>query len=440
MKTTASLTLFLFFLNLSFISKANIPEMIFTEYTLENGLHVILHQDHSTPNVTVNVMYHVGAKNDPPDRTGFAHFFEHLMFEGSKHIGRGEFDRLVESAGGQLNAVTTHDITNYFILMPSNYLERALWMEAERMLHPVIDSIGIATQKDVVTEEMQQVRDNAPYGRWRTELFATAFSVHPYQNDVLGSAEHIRSATYEEIIAFHQQYYVPDNAVLVIAGDFDKVLAKEWIEKYFGDIPRGIKQIQRSFIREPKQSEQIRHTVYDNVQLPLLVKGFRVPGKNSKDYFALEIARIILSEGQSSKLHSRLVDQEKVALQANSFPLFLEDSSLMSFILLPNMGIEPEKLEQLFWEELDAFRKSTITDRQLQQALNQLESQFIRGRRDINTRALNLAFYYTFHNNTDFVNEEFTNFSNVTTEDIQRIVNKYFIPENCVVLYYMPAQ
>lgn len=260
-----------------FLHADEAPRIEFTEFKLENGLHVILNQDNTTPNIVVNIMYHVGAKNENPERTGFAHFFEHLMFEGSKHIGRGEFSEIVEMAGGSLNAYTSFDVTNYFVLLPSNQLELGLWLESERMLHPVIDSIGIATQKSVVTEEMKQTRDNRPYGRILTETIKRAYTVHPYKSDVLGKDEHIRNATEEDIKGFHDMFYVPDNAVLVVTGDIDIDETKQLVQKYFGEIPSGRQEVYRPLVTEPVKRQEIRDTVYDNIQLPAVIQAYSIP-------------------------------------------------------------------------------------------------------------------------------------------------------------------
>ncbi|MFW6352496.1 MAG: M16 family metallopeptidase, partial [Bacteroidota bacterium] len=270
-------------------SFGNTPKIEFTEYKLDNGLHVILHEDNTTPNVVVNIMYHVGAKNELETSTGFAHFFEHLMFEGSEHIARGEFSEIVERAGGTLNAYTSFDVTNYYILLPSNQLELGLWMESERMLHPKIDSIGIATQKSVVTEEMKQTRDNRPYGRLLTETLNRAFTQHAYKYDVLGLDEHVRNASDQEIIDFHDMFYVPNNAALVITGDIDIAETKKLVDKYFAEIPVGKYDLRIPPVNEPKRTVELRDTVYDNVQIPGVVQAYMIHAQGTEDYYAVEM-------------------------------------------------------------------------------------------------------------------------------------------------------
>src|SRR5690606_23942514 len=230
----------------------------FEQYKLKNGLNVILHEDHSTPIVAVTVLYHVGSKNEDPKRTGFAHFFEHLLFEGTENIGRGEYMKLVQSNGGILNANTSHDRTYYFEQLPANQLELGLWMEAERMLHAKIDSIGIETQRKVVKEEKKQSYDNRPYGQLMNVVFKNAYTKHPYQWMPIGTDQYIDLAKAEEFTEFYKTFYVPNNAVLVVAGDFELEQAKDWIEKYYGDIPKGTGEIPRSLIKEPAQTQEKR--------------------------------------------------------------------------------------------------------------------------------------------------------------------------------------
>jgi len=410
----------------------------FTEYTLDNGLHVILHQDNSTPNVVVNIMYHVGAKNEDPERTGFAHFFEHLMFEGSKNIGRGEFAGIVEKAGGTLNAGTSYDFTMYYVLLPSNQLELGLWLESERLLHPVIDSIGIATQKSVVTEEMKQVRDNRPYGRWVSETLSRAFTVHPYRSDVLGLDPHIRNATEEDIKNFHDMFYVPNNAVLVVSGDIDIEKTKPLVKKYFGDIPRGIQPIYRPNVVEPRRTAEVRDTVYDNIQLPAVIHAYPLPAQGTPDFFAMDMLSTLLSGGQSSRMYRRLVDQDQTALTVQAIALGLEDPGVKIVFGLPNMGVDPEVLEHGIIEELERVKNELITEQELQKLKNQMESRFVSSNTTIASRAFSLANYHLLLGDANRINTELNNYLSVTRQDIQRVAREYLKEDYRVVIYYMP--
>ena len=291
----------------------------FTEYDLPNGLHVILHQDNTTPIVAVSIMYHVGSKNEVPGRTGFAHFFEHLMFEGSANIPRGEFDKITQAAGGYNNANTSQDRTYFFELLPSNQLELGLWLESERLVHLRMDSIGVETQRAVVKEERKQVFDNRPYGSILEKTMENAYKVHPYKWLMIGYPEDLNKATLQEFIDFHSTYYVPNNATISIAGDLDIESAKKMIEKYFGDIPRGIKPMNRPTIVEPEKTAEVRDTIYDNIQLPAVVMSYHIPAQGSPDSYALSMLTTLLTDGQSSRMYKSIVDRSKKQLPCRRF-------------------------------------------------------------------------------------------------------------------------
>ncbi|MCB0701047.1 MAG: insulinase family protein, partial [Chitinophagaceae bacterium] len=291
----------------------------FVEYDLPNGLHVILHEDHSTPIVAVSVMYHVGSKNEDPQRTGFAHFFEHLLFEGSENIGRGEFMKMVQSAGGQLNANTSQDRTFYYEVLPSNQLELALWMESERMLQAKIDETGVETQRKVVKEEKKQRYDNTPYGQLLNVVYENAYTTHPYRWSPIGKEQYIDQAKISEFMEFYKTFYVPNNATLSIGGDLDIKEAKAFIEKYFGSIPKGTKAVPRPTEVEPAQTEEKRVEFYDNVQLPAVIVAYHTPKMGTKDWYALQLLTQMLSQGQSSRFQKELVDKQQKGLAVGAF-------------------------------------------------------------------------------------------------------------------------
>ncbi|WP_258176541.1 M16 family metallopeptidase [Marinilabilia salmonicolor] len=431
------LTLFALILtgNLAFAGQGEIE---FTEYRLDNGLHVILHQDNTTPIVAVSVMYHVGSKNEQPDRTGFAHFFEHLMFEGTENIPRGEYSKYVEKAGGTLNANTTADRTYYYEIMPSNQLEMGLWLESERMLHAKVDSLGIQTQKGVVIEEKKQRYDNTPYGSLLAETMKRAFKKHPYRWTTIGDPDHIRAAKDEEFQSFYDEFYVPNNAVLVIAGDINVDDTKNKVEKYFGSIPAGEKEIYRPNIVEPPLGGEVRDTIFDNIQLPLLIHAYRTPALNTSDYYALEMLNTLLSDGESSRLKKALVDEQQIALQINSFPLPFRDPSVNIVMAFPNMGNDLKDLEAAMEAEIEEVKNNLIGEKEFQKLKNQIENDFVTGNTRIATRANNLARYHTFFRNANLINTEIENYLAVSREDIQRAAQKYFTEDNRVVLFYLP--
>ena len=410
----------------------------FTEYDLANGMHVILHQDESTPIVAVTLMYHVGSKNEQPDRTGFAHFFEHLMFEGSPNIPRGEYFKIVQNAGGQLNANTSFDRTFYYEILPSNQLELGLWLESERLLHLKIDSVGVETQRKVVIEERHQGLDNQPYGSILEETFKRAFKKHPYHWIPIGSAQYIDKATIDEFMNFYKTFYVPQNVTLSIAGDINIDDTKILIDKYFGGIPAGTKNIYRPDVVEPPQTIEIRDTVYDNIQLPLVLQAYHMPAQGTPDYYALNMLTTILSTGQSSRFYKQLVDTEQKAVQAGSIPFALEDPGLFITYGICNAGVKANDLEASMDKELEKVKNQLITEEEFQKIKNQVKNNFVSQNSTDAGMAENLATYHVFFGNTNLINTNLDNFMNVTREDIKRVAGKYLTKQNRVVLYYLP--
>lgn len=410
----------------------------FKEFDLPNGLHVIVQEDHSVPIVAVSVMYHVGSKNEQPDRTGFAHFFEHLMFEGTQNIGRHQYDKIVESAGGTLNANTSNDRTYYYEILPSNQLELGLWLESERMMHAKVDSIGIATQKGVVIEEKKQSYDNRPYGSLLPELLKHAFTKHPYQWATIGNADQIRAAKDEEFKKFYDSFYVPNNAVLVLAGDINFADAKSMVEKYFTDIPKKQGEIYRPTIVEDIKHAEVRDTVYDNVQLPAIFEAYHIPAMGSDDYYAVEMLSQLLATGQSSRLYKSLVDEQQLAIQVAAIPLPFEDPGLAIILALPNMGLDCGTLEVAMQKEIEKAQKELIPEKEFQKLKNQVENQIVTKNSTIASRANTLAEDYTYYKDANRINSDLNKYLAVTREDLQRVANKYFRNDNRVVLYYLP--
>jgi len=410
----------------------------FVEYDLPNGLHVILHVDKSAPIVSQVVTYHVGSKNEQPDRTGFAHFFEHLMFEGSPNIPRGEFFKMIQNAGGTLNAYTSFDQTVYFITLPSNQLELAMWMESERMLQLKIDSIGVETQRGVVKEERKQGLENRPYGTLLEQTMAHAYKVHPYRWTPIGSAQYIDQAAYDEFYQFYKTFYVPNNACLSIAGDIDIEKTKALVQKYYGDIPRGDGEIYRPKEIEPKQTAEVRDTVYDNIQLPAIIQAYHMPAQGTSDYYALSMLTTLLTGGESSRLSKRLVDKEKLALAAQSIPFNLEDPSVFLLFAIANFGKTNDEIEIVIDQEIEKVKSEIITDDEFTKIRSQVETSFIEKNSTVQGKAIQLGYYHVFFNDANLINSEVDKYMAVSKNDIQRVAKDYLVKDNRTVLYYLP--
>lgn len=438
MKRTLLSVLFFCLLAMSAIYAQEANKIQFEEFTLDNGLHVILHEDHSTPIVAVSIMYHVGSKNEDPNRTGFAHFFEHLLFEGSENIKRGEFDKYVENAGGTLNANTSFDRTYYYEILPSNQLELGLWLESERLLHARVEEVGIETQRQVVKEERRQRIDNQPYGTVLQETMARLFTKHPYRFPVIGFMEHLDAAQEADYKNFYKTFYVPNNAVLSIAGDLDIETTKKLVNKYFGTIPSGTIAIPRPDVQEPALAGEIRDTIYDNIQLPAVIQGFRIPSQGTDDYYAVSMLAQLLSQGESSRFNKELVDKQELALFVGTFPLDLEDEGVALTYSITNMGVDPLDLEQAMDKMYAQVREELITEKEFEKLQNQVESDFIQRNATMAGIAESLANYHMYFGDADLINNELSRYQAVTREDIKRVANKYFVKTNRVTLHYLP--
>ena len=414
-------------------------KVAFEEYDLENGLHVILHQDNSVPIVTTSVLYHVGSKDENPERTGFAHFFEHLLFEGTKNIPKGKWFSIVTGNGGSNNAYTTNDFTYYYENFPSNNLKLGLWMESERMLHPIIDQIGVDTQNEVVKEEKRMRYDNRPYGKWNEEVKSYLYKLHPYSRTSIGKMEHLDAATLKEFMAFNKKYYIPNNATLTVAGDINVAQTKKWIEEYFGPIPKGT-NIQRDFPREFPITKTIKAEAFDpNIQIPAIFLAYRTPGRNSRDARVLDVISTYLSQGKSSKLYKKLVDDQKMSLEVTAFNMNDEDYSTYVILSLPLGETKLENLITEIDEELTKIQKELISEKDYQKLQNQFESEFVNSNSTMEGIANSLAEYYVFYNgDTNLINKELDIYKSITKEEIRNVAQKYLNPNQRLELHYLP--
>lgn len=424
----------------AFISSVSAQNVKFEEYTLDNGLHVILHQDKSAPVVITSVMYHVGAKDEHPERTGFAHFFEHLLFEGTKNIQRGEWFKIVTGNGGTNNANTTDDRTYYYEIFPSNNLQLGLWMESERLLHPIINQIGVDTQNEVVKEEKRLRIDNQPYGNIFKAVKENLYKKHPYRWTTIGEMEHLDAATLDEFLEFNHKFYSPNNAVLVVAGDFEMEQANKWIKDYFGTIPRGPEVKRQTFVEEPI-TQQINAKWEDpNVTLPMMIAAYRTPSMKTRDARVLDMIGTYLSGGKSSVLYKKLVDQQKKAMEIGSFAYGQEDYGQYLIYGIP-MG--DNSLKSILDEidvEIAKLQKDLISERDYQKLQNIYENQYVSANSNIEGIAHSLAEYYLLYGDVNLINTEIDIYRSITREEIREAAKKYLNPNQRAVIDYVGAK
>ncbi len=416
------------------------PKIEFIEYDLPNGLHVILHQDRTVPVVSTYVLYHVGSKNERPDRTGFAHFFEHLMFEGSENIPRGQIDKYISAAGGNLNASTSFDRTDYYFNLPANQLKLALWIESERMLHAKVDDTGVETQRQVVKEERRLSVDNRAFGTVFENLAAQVFKGTPYAWTPIGSAQYIDEAKIEEFRDFYKRFYIPNNATLAVAGDFDVEEAKKWIAEYFGPIPKG-KPIERpDFTLPPQKEPQKQIITLPTTPIPATIHSWRGPKETDADAPAVELLGDILATGRSSRLYNKLVRKGDLAADVDVFPYLLENGGVIGIFVAGNPGADLEKLDTAVNEEIASIQEKGVTDEELQKAKNQKLARLASAYNSMNSRAENLAQFHLFYGGAGEINHQFEKIRAVTPEAIRNVARKYLTPEGKNLLHYPVAE
>ncbi|MEP7095423.1 MAG: pitrilysin family protein [Flavobacterium sp.] len=419
---------------------AHAQKVAFEEYNLDNGMHVILHNDPSAPVVITSVMYHVGSKDERPDRTGFAHFFEHLLFEGTENIKRGEWMKIVTANGGVNNANTSDDRTYYYEVFPSNSLELGLWMESERLMHPIINKIGVETQNEVVKEEKRMRYDNQPYGNILPVVKENMFKKHPYRWTTIGSMKDLDAATLEEFQAFNKKFYTPNNAVLVVAGDFDKTKTKEWIQKYFGSIPKGEEVKKQTFTEEPIV-QTIKATYEDpNIQIPMVVASYRTPSMKSRDARVLDLISSYLSDGKSSKLYKKIVDDKKMALQIGAVGFSQEDYGMYILYGLPMGNFTMADILKEMDEEIVKIQTDLISEKDYEKLQNKFDNNFVNANSTVEGIAENLASYYLLYGDINLINTEIDLFHSITREEIREVAKKYLNPNQRLILEYVPSK
>jgi predicted Zn-dependent peptidase len=416
-------------------------KVAFEEYDLDNGMHVILHNDNSAPVVITSVMYHVGAKDEQPNRTGFAHFFEHLLFEGTQNIARGEWFKIVTSNGGTNNANTTEDRTYYYEVFPSNNLELGLWMESERLMHPIINQIGVDTQNEVVKEEKRLRYDNSPYGQLIPQVKKNMFKNHPYRWTTIGAMEHLDAAKLEEFQAFNKKFYVPNNAVLIVAGDISNpAKTKEWIQKYFGSIPKGAAVTRQTFTEEPITQTINARFEDSNIQKPMVVAAYRTPSMKTRDARILDMISTILSDGKSSRLYKKIVDDKKMALQIGAFSYSQEDYGTYILYGLPQGDFTASDILREIDMEIVKLQTELIPEKELQKLQNKYENNYVNSNASVEGIADNLATYYMLYGDVNLINTEIDIYRSITREEIRDVAKKYLNPNQRLILDYVPAK
>ncbi len=405
----------------------------FDKFTLPNGLRVIVHHDNSTPVVAFNMLYNVGARDENPGKTGFAHLFEHLMFEGSKNIPH--FDEPLQKAGGENNAFTNNNITNYYITLPKDNLETAFWLESDRMLELALTQEKLEIQKKVVIEEFKQRYLNQPYGDWNLLLRPLAYKKHPYSWPTIGKEiSHIENATLQEVTDFFYKYYAPNNAILVVAGNVTTDEIKALAEKWFGDIPNRVVP-ERNLPIEPKQLEYRLQEVERNVPLNTIYQAYHMCGRTSPDYYATDLISDLLSNGKSARLNQRLVKEKKLFSQINAYITGDDDPGLFLVTGNLNQGVSFDEGKQAIREELEKIINNPPEKNELAKVQNKVEATLIFSELNILNKAMNLA-YFELLGNAEMINSEAENYQKVTPEDIQRVARELFAIENCSELLY----
>src|SRR6476469_9861966 len=410
------------------------PKLQYRITTLENGLTVVLSEDHSTPIVHLQIWYHVGSKDERPGRTGFAHLFEHMMFKGSKNVEPEAHTSFISSVGGQSNAYTTEDATVFWETAPQQYLPLMLWLEADRMATLRVDEDTFKRERQVVKAERRMRVENQPYGRLQEIISDQAFTVHPYKHPVIGSMRDLEAASIDDVRDFFRTYYVPNNATAVIVGDFDQKEALTLVTQYLGRVPKSDRPVPRDIPKEPPQTKERRVRLEESWPLPAVVVAYHITYDGNPDSYPLHVASKILSDGQSSRIYRKLVYETGIALAAFGGGNIIEDPNLFFAVAIVQPGHTPEEAEKALVAELDRLRSEPVSASELQQAKNQFARDYILQRESNQNKAEQHGHAVVIHNDIKTADGEFDIFQGLTTADVQRAARRYFTPENRLVL------
>ncbi len=417
------------------------PQLHVTSRATSNGLRIVMLEDHAVPVVNLQMWYHVGSKDERPGRTGFAHLFEHLMYKGSAHVPPEQHSRIVEAVGGFDNAYTFFDMTVYWQTFPSNYLERVIWLEADRLGSLKVDEANFQSEREVVKEERRSRYENVPYGLVAEDIYAAAFTVHPYKHTPIGSMDDLNKASVEDVREFFRTYYRPDNATMVIVGDFNPGEAVGWVEKYFGGIPRPAQPIPRVSVQEPLQQAERRVTKsYSNTPLPAVIEAYRMPALFTPDFYPLDLVSNILSRGQSSRLYRKLVYEDRVAIQAAGFGLFTEEPNLFWALAVMNQGKTAAEGEKAMDAVLEQIKTQPVDSKELEKAKNQVIASFLLGRQTAQQKADAIGRYAVLGRDVNLINTDLDGYLKVTAADIERVAREYFLPGRRTVLVVEPPK
>jgi len=416
------------------------PRLQYEMFTLPNGLTVILHEDRSTPIVHLQLWYHVGSKNEKPGKTGFAHLFEHMMFKGSKNVGPEAHISFISSVGGQVNAYTRDDETVFWQTVPSQYLPLVLWLEADRMATLRIDQETFDREREVVKEERRMRVDNQPYGRLTEILYDHAFTTHPYKHPTIGSMADLEAASLEDVREFHRTYYVPENATLVISGDFDPAQARQLVDQYLARVPKAAQPVPRDIPMEPEKTAERRVTVETPWPLPAVVVAHHITYDGHPDSYPLHIVAKVLTDGQSSRIQERLVYKEQIAAAAFGGASLIEHPNLFFVVAIVQPGRTPEEAARSLIAELERLKTEPISERELQRTKNQFARDYILSRETVQEKAVHLAHAAVIHNDITTADGEFDIFQSITAADVQRVARTYFREQNRLVLTLLPGR